>query len=74
MSEELTRPRTGKIKAAVAYSGLSRSTLYELAPEYEGLFLKRGKSTLVDFGKLDEILDQLPTANIRPSRTGGRGR
>jgi hypothetical protein len=68
MSDEFQRPRTGKIRTASQYSGLSRSTLYEMAPRHDGLFLKAGKSTLVDFGKLDEILDQLPAAKIRPPR------
>ena len=59
------RPRAGKIPAAVQYSGISRSSLYELAAEYEGLFLKAGHSTLVNFSKLDEILDALPPAKIK---------
>jgi hypothetical protein len=53
-------PRFGTIPRAVDYSGRSRSRLYQLASEYEGLFRKDGKSTLVDFSILDRILDGLP--------------
>ena len=65
MSEELPRPRTGKIRAAVQYSGIGRSSLYELAPQYEGLFLKFKKSTLVNFEVLDRIINALPPAKIK---------
>ena len=61
------RPRLGKIPTAVAYSGRSRTRLYELADEYKGLFKKDGASTLVDFDILDQILDQLPHAVINVS-------
>jgi hypothetical protein len=63
----ITRPRFGKIPVAVAYSGRSRSRLYEWAMEHEGLFVKDGTSTLVNFDRLDEILDQLPVAAIKAS-------
>ena len=68
MSDEFLRPRIGKIKTAVKYSGLSRTVLYELAPQNDGLFLKFGTSTLVDFSVLDQILDRLPTAKIRAAK------
>ena len=61
----VTRPRFGKIETAMAYSGRSRSRLYQLAVQHHGLFVKDGSSTLVDFNKLDEILDALPAAEIR---------
>ncbi len=75
----LTRPRFGKIPAAVAYSGLGRSKLYEVAAENPGLFKKSGASTLVDFEILDKILNDLPVAVIKSGRrekfcTGGIGR
>jgi hypothetical protein len=60
------RPRMGKIPDAVAYSGRSRSRLYELGAKYPGLFRKDGTSTLVDFEVLDEILEALPAAEIKP--------
>jgi hypothetical protein len=63
------RPRLGKIPTAVAYSGRSRTRLYELAEQYEGLFKKDGASTLVDFDILDQILDRLPVAVINLSAT-----
>jgi hypothetical protein len=65
VSEESLRPRTGKIRAAVQYSGIGRSSLYELAPQHEGLFLKFGDSTLVNFEVLDRIIDGLPPAKIK---------
>jgi len=58
------RPRTGKIPAATAYSGISRSILYELAAKHPGLFLKNGGATLVSFDVLDQIVDALPHAKI----------
>jgi hypothetical protein len=56
------RPRFGKIPAAVAYSGVSRTVLYEMREDTPGLFRKNGKATLVDFDVLDELLDRLPIA------------
>jgi hypothetical protein len=58
------RPRHGKISLATRYSGRSRSKLYQWAAEHEGLFLKDGASTLVDFDVLDRIMDSLPPAKI----------
>jgi hypothetical protein len=57
--------RFGTIPCAVDYSGRSRSRLYQLAAIHEGLFRKDGKSTLVDFAILDQILDGLPVARIK---------
>jgi hypothetical protein len=59
-------PRFGKIRIATQYSGLGRSKLYELAAEHRGLFRKSGVTTLVDFQILDEILNSLPLAEIKP--------
>jgi hypothetical protein len=58
-------PRFGTIPRAVDYSGRSRSRLYQLAAKHEGLFVKDGKSTLVDFAILNQILDELPIAKIK---------
>jgi hypothetical protein len=58
-------PRFGTIPRAVDYCGRSRSRLYQLAAKHEGLFRKDGKSTLVDFAILDQILDGLPVAKIK---------
>jgi hypothetical protein len=64
--QESGRPRVGRIPKAIEYSGISRSTLYELAPKWPGLFRKNGVSTLVDFDVLDSVLDGLPCAEIKP--------
>jgi hypothetical protein len=60
-----TRPRFGKMPAAVEYSGRSRSRIYEWAAKYKGLIRKDGKSSIVDFDRLDQILDSLPIAEIK---------
>jgi hypothetical protein len=62
------RPRFGKLPAAVTYSGRSRSRLYEWAAEHRGLIRKDGASTLIDFDILDQILDTLPVAQIKPQK------
>jgi hypothetical protein len=67
-SKTQLRPRSGKIPQAVEYSGIGRSTLYELAPQFPGLFKKNGAATLVDFDILDVIIDQLPLAEITPPK------
>jgi hypothetical protein len=58
--QHVTRPRFGRIPAAMRYSGRGRTRLYEWANEYPGLFRKDGASTIVDFDVLDRILDGLP--------------
>jgi hypothetical protein len=63
------RPRFGKIAAATAYSGRSKSRIYEWAGQYVGLIVKDGASSLVDFDRLDEILNTLPPAKIKPRKT-----
>lgn len=61
------RPRAGKISTAIAYSGLSRSRLYELARQHPGLFKKNGGATIVDFAVLDRVIDGLPVAELKAS-------
>jgi hypothetical protein len=56
--------RWGRIRDAVDYSGLSRTSLYKLAAVHEGLFRKHGASTIVDFVILDRILEATPPAEI----------
>ena len=63
-----SRPRSGRIPAAVQYSGISRSTLYELAAAHEDLFKKNGVAVIVDFNILDGIIDALPVAEIKPPK------
>jgi hypothetical protein len=62
------RPKFGKIPRATEYSGISRSGLYNHAAERPGLFVKDGASTLVNFDVLDNILDGLPKAVIKPPK------
>jgi hypothetical protein len=69
MSDQaISRPRSGRLKHARAYSGLGRSALYVLAAEHEGLFKKNGAATIVDFDILDRIIDDLPPAKINPPK------
>jgi hypothetical protein len=63
------RPRFGKVPQAAAYSGRSRSRIYEWAAQYPGLIRKDGASSLVDFEILDQILDGLPVADIKAPET-----
>jgi hypothetical protein len=62
-------PRFQKISKAVEHSGLSRSSLYLEAAKRPDLFRKNGRSTLVDIAVLNEILDGLPQALIKPPKT-----
>jgi hypothetical protein len=62
------RPRFGKLRRAADYSGISRSGLYKHAPSWPGLFVKDGRATLVNFDRLDDLLDSLPKAAIRPPK------
>ena len=66
---QVIRPRFGRIPTATQYAGIGRSKLYELAAEFEGLFRKSGGAVLVDFDKLDQILDALPHARVKPRAT-----
>jgi hypothetical protein len=61
--------RFGKIHAAIKSRPIGRSSLYELAAEHEGLFLKFGRSTIVDLTKLDSILSELPPAQLKQPKT-----
>jgi len=57
--------RFGRIAAATLYSGVSRATLYIWAAQHPGLFRKNGSATVVDFDRLDAVLDALPPAEIK---------
>jgi hypothetical protein len=59
------RPRFGRIPEAVEYSGVCRARIYEWARLHPGLFRKNGSATIVDFNKLDAILDELPNADLK---------
>jgi len=65
---QVIRPRFGRIRAAMVYSGIGRSKLYEMAAVHHGLFRKNGRTNVVDFDKLDQILDALPAAVIKSPR------
>jgi hypothetical protein len=58
-------PRFGRIPAALAHAGVSRSRLYEWAREHPQLLRKNGRRSLVDFRLLDKILDDLPIAQLK---------
>ena len=60
-----TRPRFGRIPDALAYIGVGRTKLYEIASSNPGVFRKTGGCTLVDFDCLDRVLDRLPVAAIK---------
>jgi hypothetical protein len=62
------RPRSGRIPAAQAYSGLGRSALYKAAAQYRGLFKKNGAATIVDYDILDIVIATLPVAEISPPK------
>ena len=65
MSEGV-HPRCGTIGDAVTHTKLSRSRLYELAKRWPGLFKKNGRRTLVDYMILDQVIDSLPVAELKP--------
>lgn len=54
------RPRFGRLSAAVDYSGICRSKIYQFAETAPELFRRNGSGTLVDFDVLDRLLDALP--------------
>ena len=63
------RPRSGKLRAAMEYSGIGRSSLYILASRHPLLFRKLGASIIVDFDELDRIIETLPSARIKTPAT-----
>jgi hypothetical protein len=68
MSTEATEAKSfGRIPEAIARSGLSKGSLYNLAAKHPGLFRKMGSATIVDFRILNEVLDALPAAELTPS-------
>jgi hypothetical protein len=65
MSERL---RWGRIPDGVRRSKLSRGKLYGLAAKHKGLFRKADAATIVDLEFLDQILEELPVAEINSDR------
>ena len=65
-----TTPITGRIPAATAMSGLSRSAIYLLAGAGKIRLVKAGRATLVDLASVREYLQGLPEACIAAPKTG----
>ncbi len=57
-------PIAVRIPEAQRISGFSRSELYRRAGRGEIIFLKCGKSTLVDFHSLRAVMASLPRASV----------
>ncbi|MBX6740424.1 MAG: excisionase [Acetobacteraceae bacterium] len=56
------------IKAAVEWSGLSRTGLYRAAAEGRLIMRKAGRTTIVDGPSLAALVASLPVANIRTGK------
>lgn len=61
-----TIPAAMDIRAAGQFSGLSRSRLYVLAGRGEIEMIKAGRRTLIKTKSLQDAIDRLPAAKIRP--------
>jgi hypothetical protein len=59
---------TGRVPDAVRTFGVSRAGLYRLAADHPGLMVKLGRTTLIDFGKMQRIIASLPPAKIGQGR------
>jgi hypothetical protein len=57
-------PPFGRIPQAVKARGISRSKLYEIAAQHEGVFQKLDSMTIVNFSRLDNVLKNLPAAEL----------
>jgi hypothetical protein len=67
------RPRRwARLKDAVRYSPIGRSSLYKKAAAHPGLFRKDGAATIVDLDLHDEIIAALPAAKIKSPTTKKR--
>ena len=62
------RPRWGRIPDGVRQGKMSRGKLYGLAAKHKGLFRKLDAATIVDLEFLDQILEELPAAEINSDR------
>lgn len=54
------RPRFGRVPEACKYAAVSKARFYQWARKHPQLIRKNGTASLVDFDKLDEVLDALP--------------
>lgn len=59
------RPRFGRVADALDYAAISRSRLYEWGRANKKLFKKNGSRSIIDFDILDQILDELPVADLK---------
>lgn len=59
-----SEPYALRLKDAITYSGLSRSSIYRKAAEGRLVLMKDGKSTLVLGEPLRALIDELPRAVI----------
>ena len=60
----MLNPRWGRIPTAIETRGVKRTKLYGLAARHRGLFRKDGSATIVDLHFLDEIIEELPPAEL----------
>ena len=60
----MSDPSHGRIPQAVKTRGISRSKLYEVAAKHPGVFKKLDSMTIVNFRKLDNVLENLPVAEL----------
>jgi hypothetical protein len=61
----ILQPLALPMARAVAWSGLSRSTIYRMAAQGRVRLLKCGRSTLVDAASLRAVVAALPPAAVR---------
>ncbi len=65
------QPLALPLARAVAWSGLSRSTIYRMAAHGRVRLVKAGRSTLVDAGSLRAVIAGLPPATLRSGASTG---
>jgi hypothetical protein len=68
-NRQRSRPRFGRIPEALSYAGISRSRLYEWVRARPDLVRKNGRASLIDFDIFDQMLDALPTAELKARPT-----
>jgi len=60
LSEDYVRKAYGNFPECVAYSGLSRTSLYNALKKGDLTAKKAGRRTLISFAELDRYLSDLP--------------
>ena len=66
-AERAAHAALASIADAVAWSGIGRSRLYELAAAGQVRFRKAGSRTLCDMASLKTLIASLPEATLRTS-------